>query len=367
MYTPFIQLLQVALGSRDSLSRVLSAEEWDALFNEAQKQAIVGVLKGGIERLPKEQIPPQSVLLQWIGLSLQIESQNSLLNQRCLELQQLFYDAGFAFCILKGQGNALYYPKPEVRQSGDIDIWVRPIDIKGKRVDVSSIVEFLGTKCNIGKHVIGYHHVESPLYNDVEIEVHWRPSWKSSPLHNWRMQRWLIEQSDVQFNHIDEKSGLHVPTWEFNVVYLLQHMYLHIFQEGLGLRQVVDYFYLLKSDKHHEIDGLVDVLKYLDLYHFAGAIMYVLREALGMEEKYLLVPVDDRRGEFLLEEIMLSGNFGRYDERNRELSQRTGISRSLARFKRQYRFLRDYPVEVLCAPFQIYHVIWRKLKFWRWE
>ena len=123
------------------------------------------------------------------------------------------------------------------------------------------------------------------MYDDVEIEVNWRPSWKSSPMHNRRMQKWFKEQSEIQFNHIDEKSGLHVPTWEFNVVYQLQHMYLHIFQEGLGMRQVLDYSFLLKSDKRHDI-GVVDkTLKHLDLFHFAGAIMYVLREILGMEEK----------------------------------------------------------------------------------
>lgn len=355
----FIELLQVSFGNREQLSRTPSDAEWICLFQVAQKQAIAGVLIAGIDKLPIEQHPPQNLLLQWIGLTVQVEQGNHLLNQRCIELQKLFSDAGFRTCILKGQGNALMYPNPLKRQSGDIDIWV-----DGR---IKDIVSFLITRCDETLLTNAYHHTDFPIWNDVEVEVHWRPSWKSSPIHNRRLQRWVKENKEKQFTNIDLATGLHIPTWDFNVVYLLQHMYLHIFQEGFGMRQVVDYYYLLKSDKRMEVQDLEKTLRRLDLYHFAGAVMYVLREALGMEEKFFIVPVDERRGAFLLEEIMQSGNFGRYDERNRELAQKTGISRSLARLKRQYRFLRDYPLEVLCAPFQVYHVIWRKLKLWRWE
>jgi len=343
--------------------------EWESIYDFCCRQAILGVGFCGIEKLPKEQKPPYELLLQWIAWILQIENQNRLLNGRCVKLKEMFAEAGFSTLILKGQGNALMYPNPLRRQSGDIDIWVRPAN-RDKKVGVKKTLEYLCSKCEMSKQVVGYHHVEFPYFDDAEVEVHWRPSWKSSPIHNLRMQRWFIEMADRQFSHVDKKTGLHVPTWDFNVVYQLQHMYLHILQEGIGLRQVIDYFYLLKSandDEWSKMEDIRQTLKRLDLWHFAGAMMYVLKEVLGMEEKYLFVAVDEKRGTFLCEEILKSGNFGQYDERNKELSEKTGIRRSLARLKRQYRFLRDYPIEVLCAPFQVYHVIWRKLKLWKWE
>ena len=64
-----IELLQVSLGNREQLSRTPSDAEWICLFQVAQKQAIVGVLLGGLERLPKEQLPSQNILLQWVGLA----------------------------------------------------------------------------------------------------------------------------------------------------------------------------------------------------------------------------------------------------------------------------------------------------------
>ena len=367
----------------------LTEAEWKDLYSFCIKQSLVGIAFSGMERLNGEQKPPFDLLMQWIAFSEKIKQQNILVNDRCQELLTMFAEAGFETCILKGQGNALVYSSKlriengklknsaqsdslaMLRQPGDIDIWVRTRgDGRGTKGDIRRIIEFLGTKCDIQKQVIGYHHVEFPIFNDVEVEVHWRPSWKSSPLHNQRMQKWFKEQADAQFNHLDERSGMHVPTWEFNVIYLLQHMYLHIFQEGLGLRQVMDYYYLLHSAEDKliiENGKLRSTLKYLGLWKFAGAAMYVMQEVFALDEKFMIAPVDKRRGTFLLEEIMRSGNFGRYDERNRELSQKKGISRSLARLKRQYRYLRDYPVEVLCAPFQIYHVIWRKCQIWRWE
>ena len=311
----------------------MTEAEWKDLYSFCIKQSLVGIAFSGMERLNGEQKPPFDLLMQWIAFSEKIKQQNILVNDRCQELLTMFAEAGFETCILKGQGNALMYSSKlriengklknsaqsdslaMLRQPGDIDIWVRTRgDGRGTKGDIRRIIEFLGTKCDIQKQVIGYHHVEFPIFNDVEVEVHWRPSWKSSPLYNQRMQKWFKEQADAQFNHLDERSGMHVPTWEFNVIYLLQHMYLHIFQEGLGLRQVMDYYYLLHSAEDKliiENGKLRSTLKYLGLWKFAGAAMYVMQEVFALDEKFMIAPVDKRRGTFLLEEIMRSGNFGR--------------------------------------------------------
>ena len=351
-----LQYLQYCLGSNNQLPQ-LSADEWIVIYDFCLRQSLVGIGFCGIERISQEQKPPKGLLLQWYVMAQQIESRNRLLNERSIELQELFAEAGFATCILKGQGNARMYPNPLRRQGGDIDIWV-----EGKTKDV---IGFLATKCDIKEQVIGYHHVGFPIWKDVDVEVHWRPSWKSSPLYNHRMQCWFREQSDVQFAHIDEQSGLHVPTWGFNVVYQLQHMFLHVLQEGLGMRQVMDYYYLLMSTGKREENGISKTLQHLGLWKFAGAVMYVLKAAFALDEQYMIAPIDEKRGKLLLSEILQSGNFGHIDKRNSSLHRKSGISRSVARLKRQDRFLMDYPTEVLCAPFQIYHLIWRKMKLWR--
>ena len=148
------------------------------------------------------------------------------------------------------------------------------------------------------------------------------------------MLRWFLEKADQQFSNKDAESGIIVPTWDFNVVYQLQHMFLHVLKEGIGLRQVIDYYYLLKSDNRVGYEDVSKTLRYLGLYEFAGAMMYVLKESLAMDEQYLIVPLDERRGRFLYAEILLSGNFGQYDERNADLQRKRGVRRSMAQLKR---------------------------------
>lgn len=353
----FCELIQVSLGKRDMLSRIPTAEEWDELFVMSQDHAITGVLLSALDGLSMVgQKPPMEVLFEWIGIGEQIKGQNDLLNKRCLDLQEDFSKAGFRSCVLKGQGNAQFYPCPLLRQSGDIDIWV-----EGK---IKDIIAYLSTKCNPEKLTNAYHHTDFPLWDDVPVEVHWRPSWRLSPVHNLRLQRWFKEQAPYQFSYVDPSIGIHVPTWEFNVVYLLQHMYLHIFQEGLGLRQVMDYYYLLISEKRGETKDFESTLNHLGLWRFAGEMMYVLQEVFKLKEKYMIAPVNEIRGRSLLREILQSGNFGQADARNSSLHQKRGFAKSVEKMKRQFRFLKDYPSEVLGVPSQLYHVIWRKWKLW---
>ena len=84
----FIELIQVALGTRERLSRVPSLYEWEAVYEEAEKQAIVGLLLTGLERLPSESLPPLELKLQWIGEVQMIEAQNKEMDERCVEVQR---------------------------------------------------------------------------------------------------------------------------------------------------------------------------------------------------------------------------------------------------------------------------------------
>lgn len=358
----FFELLQVALGTRGKMSIVPNAKQWAFILEEAQRQAVVGVMVDGLERLSNNQRPPKDLLLQWIGLEQIMGQTYELHYERARELISSFRACGFNCCLLKGVGLAQLYPNPQRRQLGDIDLWVR----LGGEKPIKKTIEYLLSNYNLDKQKIVYHHADVPIFNDAEVEVHWRPSWRSLPLYNRRLQKWFDEHAAIQFGTI-EKAGLKIPTWDFNVIYLLQHMYMHIFMEGIGLRQFVDYYYLLMSEDRNPNEGIITSLKYLGLYDFAGAVMYIMQEVFAMDKKYLLMRVDAKRGEFLLQDIMQSGNFGHYDERNKEYFQKSGVSKIWAKIKKQSRFMRDYPSEALGAPFRIYHVMWRWLKLWRWE
>ena len=136
----FYEIIEIALGNRSELSKRPTNQEWIDIFELSQEQTVVGVAFLALENLSKRDIkPPLKLLYEWIGLNEQIRVRNLLVNKRCGELTKYFAEAGFRTCILKGQGNALMYPDPLSRTSGDIDIWV-----DGMRDEIR---EFVVSKC----------------------------------------------------------------------------------------------------------------------------------------------------------------------------------------------------------------------------
>lgn len=351
----FFEILQVALGIRDRLSRVPSAAEWERLFEEAEQQAVAGVVFPIIEELSKcGHKPPLDILYEWIGLAEQVKQQNKIVNRNAVEVCRELENDGFECCILKGQGNTLAYSNTLSRTPGDIDIWVNP------KMKIKEIVRYV-KKRNPEANAM-YHHIDMGEYNGTEVEVHYRPSFMFNPMHNRRLQRWFIQKADAgcQMADLPEGAGrINIPKRDFNIIFQLSHVYNHLLHEGIGLRQLVDYYYVLKTSTNRTNHTSVkDTLRYLGLEKIAGAVMWVLNEKLGLEEEYLIAPKDEKRGEVLLAEIMKGGNFGFYDAENQRADNR--LKKAIQRFKRDIRLMRFFPSECLWEPvFRVYHFFWR--------
>ncbi len=256
-------------------------------------------------------------------------------------LTRIIASWGYKSCILKGQGVAQLYSNPLLRQSGDIDIWV-----DGKQ---DEIVSCLRNNC-IGIHDIHYVHSSACLFNDVEVEVHFRPLWMYNPFSNRKLQKYFKANKDMQFSNSDDEVGFAYPTIGFNLVYSLIHINRHIFEEGIGLRQLVDYYYVLKHSSSEERKAAFRQLCQLSLKRFVAAIMYIEKEVLGIEEAFLLCAPDRKGGKFLLDEIMRGGNFGQHDSRNEWYDKDSRFKRGLFHLKRNWRYLKHYPSEVLWIP-----------------
>ena len=508
MEAGLFRFLRFSLGLEGEVKGLLDSRkgsfDWDACYQFAKRQTLVGVLFDGIQRLPKELAPARLLLLRWLSDSESIRRRNMRMDRASAYIYNKVCAAGFRCCILKGQGNALLYPHPSSRIPGDVDVWVmasreelRHIALSLTEGDGSSLQESLN---HIGLTVHG-----------VSVELHSTPALLNSPLHNSRLQRWLKRNADLQCSNriaLPNNAGeVAVPTVSFNIIYQLCHLFHHCFYEGVGLRQIVDYYFVLKntdfsgntngasgntdcdevllntdftdstdrfsgntdegcfllntdytdstdrflgntdegrfllntdctdftdsssgdfegdgcllntdcadftdrfsgntdeecfllntdctdftdsSSGDFEGDGcllntdcadffdsssgglgevdsggtlvaLQEELKWLGLWEFAGAVMYVLREVMGLDEKRMICAPDERRGRLLLEEIMAGGNFGHYDERNH--FGQGALWHNIQRFRRDWRMLRFYPSEALSEPlFRVCHFLWR--------
>ena len=442
------------------MSKVIADMDWQELYSFASKQALLGLCFEGIERLGKEypeelkQNPiRRELLMTWMGKAQQIRRQNMKVNAVAGKLYSKFREDGLRCCILKGQGSALMYPNPYSRTPGDIDVWVN--------ASREYLTEYAKRHFNL-EDDIRFHHLETTM-DGVPVELHFFPCSMNNPIYHARLQKWFRRNADLQCSNVvslpDGAGDIAIPTTAFNVIYQLCHLYHHFFDEGIGMRQIIDYFLVVNdfsknvflNNKSSKItpslftikegstshpdpltlrgeggnrptrcseplrskDGgpskvspdcagwdrrgvsgdtgsvscssasgssITSVssasttdssastalnvvqreLKYLGLWKFAGAVMYVLKEVLGLAEDKMIVPMDEKRGRLLLAEILDGGNFGRHFTKYAGFTHQSMGKKYFLKIWRNMHFVRYYPAEALCEPlFRTWHFFWR--------
>ena len=435
--------LKYCLGNKVDINNIVVDINWQQLYTFAFKQSLLGFCFDGIKRLGNEYSEElkknpieRDLLMTWMGAAQQIRRQNMKVNVVASKLYSMLREDGLRCCILKGQGNALMYPNVYSRNPGDIDVWVN--------ASREQITEYAKNHFEIGDD-IRYHHLETSL-DVVPVELHFYPGIMNNPIYNARLQKWFKRNADLQCSNVvslpDGIGEIAIPTTAFNVVYQLTHLYHHFFDEGIGMRQIIDYFLVVNdfsknvflnndlsnpsvslskgsSTSHPSplsseerdvtalrcseplrykdggaskpspncagwdrlaIDGdnsagsatavtssaytaLVVVqreLKYLGLWKFAGAVMYVLHETLGLSEEKMIAPMDEKRGKLLLAEILNGGNFGQHFTKYGHFTQQGMAKKYFLKIWRNMHFVRYYPAEALSEPiFRTWHFFWR--------
>ena len=424
--------LRYSLGDKVDMSMVVANMDWRQLYTFASKQAILGKCFDGIERLG-EKYPEElkknpierDLLITWMAKAQQIRRQNVKVNGVAAKLYSKFREDGLRCCILKGQGNALMYPNAYSRNPGDIDVWVN--------ASREQITEYAKKHFKLGDD-IRYQHIETSV-DGVPVELHFFPCTMNNPIYNARLQKWFKRNADLQCSNVvclpDGIGEIAIPTTAFNVVYQLTHLYHHFFDEGIGMRQIIDYFLVVNdfsknvflntdfsnpsvslskgsstshpsplSSEERDVTALrcseplrykdggpskvspdcaewdrlgvngdttstaLDVvqkeLKHLGLWKFAGAVMYVLHEALGLSEEKMIAPMDEKRGKLLLAEILNGGNFGKHFTKYGHFTQQGMAKKYFLKIWRNMHFVRYYPAEALSEPiFRTWHFFWR--------
>lgn len=354
--------LKYCLGAKSDVNKVIAGIDWQMLYSFAFKQALLGLCFDGIERLGKEypeelKLNPieRKLLMTWMGKAQQIRRQNVKVNGVAAKLYSKFREDGLRCCILKGQGNASMYPNPYSRTPGDIDVWVN--------ASREEITEYAKRHFNL-EDDIRFHHLETTM-DGVPVELHFFPCIMNNPIYNARLQKWFKRNADLQCSNVvslpDGIGEIAIPTTAFNVIYQLTHLYHHFFDEGIGMRQIIDYYYVVNYDELLAIkDTLQKELKHLGLWKFARAVMYVLHEALGLSEEKMIAPMDEKRGKLLLAEILNGGNFGKHFTKYGHFTQQGMAKKYFLKIWRNMHFVRYYPAEALSEPiFRTWHFFWR--------
>lgn len=336
----YLEFLRSCLDASCPLPSDLEQMDWTGLYDFGRKQAIIGVLYQGIQRLPEGgSRPTKDLELKWLTTTEKIRQKNQMLNLVAVKLASNLKKAGMRGCLLKGQGNAMLYPDPSVRICGDIDMWV-----DGTRRQVDDFA-----RQRLKKLDRSYHHVDYPILREVAIELHYTPGYLCHFGHNARLQRFFEESMESQFSNLVELPGgagaIAVPTSGMNRIYELVHVMHHFINHGIGLRHFIDYYYLLKQgftaeEQKHD----VDLLDKLGMKKFAAGIMYVLQDMLGLPDRCLLLPPDKHLGQTIEWQVISEGNFGKIDARYASLGKNV-VQRFFIKTSKVARLLNVVPSE----------------------
>lgn len=378
----FCSLLQIAVGKHTRLSHALSEEEWTRLYKFAQKQALLGIVFEGVRSLPQEQWPNGDIVLKWTMAAETIKRRNKQTTDVCLRLTKELAKDGLDVCILKGQANHVYYDKLRsvqalgiLRICGDVDAWVSPKD--KTRHPVRTVINYCKRK-----HILislCHLHAEVKPVGGVPIEIHFRPSFLNAPWRNKYFQR-LFQSAQFEKVEIDECGMVKKLRVDYDLIFQMNHIFRHLLDEGVGMRQVLDFYVLLKDytreqSERTELMNSNEIMTHICLCgmkRFASALMFVLQKLFDLGNDELLCAVSERHGTFLLNEMMTAGNFGHYDERMKTVTVKKGklsfqLQKAQRRFRRNLRFLTSYPEEVVCEPLaRVYHLVWRKFGLYRY-
>ncbi len=361
----YIEFLRFCLSGKDMPESVKDIN-WRELLAFGKKQTIQGVFARMVlaqdENVRPEHFlgnkPSEDDVMEWVFETHILKKLNEMIFKRAEKASEWFFENGFPNCILKGQGNALMYPNPYLRVPGDVDIW-----LDGGR---EKILDFT-TKYYQRKPT--NLHVDFPMFSDVKVEVHFRPSYMLNPFVDRKLRKYFDEVKDAQFGNeastADGKFKFFVPSNEFNALYQLMHMYRHVHGNGIGLRQVIDYYYLLKKCKaegmgENEKKEFVRLVKKFRMVNFTSAIMYIMHDIFGLDDEYILFEPNKKEGEFLFKEVLLMGNFGKAETRKAALKTAKGhFKRFLIYEKYNLRVLDHYPSESIWRPLHDLKLSWR--------
>ena len=362
----FYQLLRMALGRQVCLPHTPNEQEWKALYELAKKQSLIGVCFAGVLKLQTQrQEPPEMTYLTWMGMAAKIQQRNEVVSRQCVELQGQLAADGVRSCVLKGQGvGALYRVHDNdndnnknssdlsmLRQSGDIDVWV-DTDEEGALRWVKKYQRVLD---------FDYKHVHLDVLEGTSVEVHYRPSTSRVPWYMKRVEHFTREKA-CWTNAVALGDGMvNVPSLEFNLVFILQHIFGHLFAEEMTLKQYLDYYFVLKQahEKGADVQEAYRWMQRMGMGSFARATMWLLREVFGMPEEWMICEADADEGRFLLDRVMAKEQKAKKGEHG---SVRWHLSVFWAQQSKNLHLLTHYPLEVLFSPIWLArHFFWKRM------
>lgn len=284
--------------------------DWSAVYRLAEEQSVIGLVAAGIETLPTSERPPQEVVLQFVGQTLQLELRNRAMNAFSARLIKQLREEEVYAVLVKGQGIAQCYEKPLWRACGDVDLLLSESNYeKAKKalIPMASSVE----EEDEGRKHLGL------VIDSWVVELH-------GTLHTYqfpRLNKVIDELQGDVFNKGSVRTWqngntqVFLPAPDNDVVFVFFHIVQHFFGGGIGLRQICDWCRLLLTYKEMlNLTLIKERLQAAGIMTEWNAFAALAVKYLGMNEDIMPFYSPERKwgkkADGILCMILETGNFG---------------------------------------------------------
>lgn len=318
----FLELVRTGLFP-DHNARVLphgNSVDWDMLYRLAEEQSVMGLVAAGIENLPASERPPKEVVLQFVGLTFQLEQRNKAMNTFVAKLMERLRAEDIYAILVKGQGIAQCYEKPLWRACGDVDLLLSESNYERAKELLCPLATDVETEYTHFKH-------QGMTIDGWVVELHGTLHSRLSK----RVDRMIDEvQKDVFYGgnvRSWDNSGTQVflPSPDNDVIFVFTHILHHFFFEGIGLRQICDWCRLLwtyKDSLNHKL--LESRIRKMGLMSEWKAFAAFAVKWLGMPVEAMPLFEDndnhnvnlDKKADKICKFVLEVGNFGHKQRRD---------------------------------------------------
>lgn len=271
---------------------------WREIYDLSSAQGVLAQAWDGIQFLPEAVRPSKALRLQWAVNVDRIENTYRRQERAIARLAAFYREHAIPMMLLKGYGLSLFYPVPEHRPCGDIDIW-----LFGRQPEADRLVaREWGAPVDVHKE----HHTTFDV-DGIMVENHYDFVNTQTHASNARLER-LFKQYAAQPGESVAVGGVavYLPSEQLNALFLLRHAAVHFAAINIGLRHVVDWCVFV-AHCHGRVDwtALYAAAREAGMVRFLDCLNAVCIDYLGLDASSL--PAFERDAELekrVLDEIL---------------------------------------------------------------
>ncbi len=341
----FFALLRSGLWEQEVELQSYEPVDFDSLYELADEQAVVGLIGAGLEHITDTKVQKMQAR-PFLTRVFSIEQRNEAMNDFIARLFDRFQKEGITAVLVKGQGVAQCYARPQWRAAGDIDLFLDDENYEKAKALLTRDASRVEDEAKMTRHL-------GMTLDDFEVELH-------GTLNTGVTQQIDDCQLTIQEEMFRDKrfrvwqngsEAIPLPNENDDILFVFIHLVKHFYKKGIGLRQICDWCRLLwtyRGSIDHEL--LVNRLTEMDILSEWKAFASLAVNSLGMPKEGM--PLYDSSSRFfrkarrILDIVLQKGNFGQNEDKSYYQKHSYFIVKAISFF----RWIRDYSILFLIFP-----------------